>query len=401
MSRRFIRVLFQVMFLMLSVQSRSSAETGVLADAQVIETGEKQFLLKLRSTQPQAFDVEREGANVRVVFYQVRQGVLSGIEGVSKFGSVLFGEEKGNVVMTLLVNDPLFRVSVEQGGSAETVDVRVLWQPDAEPPVIKDIKAEVLGVTRAVITWTTDEPASSRLLWGLTQPESNTSGGDSLRVLSHRVELSGLSPSQSYFFRVQSEDAAGNASSSGSSLFQTPAPPFQEISGVVVMEAENFDKNIPRGSKSWSLKTDNYKKYLGKGFMNAGPNTGTVVDTGISETSPQLVYPVSFSTTGTYNIWIRGRGANSNDDSVHTGLNGSVPASGPSKVGAFASSWEWRRGAPDGPPVTLTVSKPGIQTLHLWMREDGFEVDRIMLQHTSIKTTPSRAGPAESPRAPD
>ncbi len=51
----------------------------------------------------------------------------------------------------------------------------------------------------------------------------------------------------------------------------------------------------------------------------------------------------------------------------------------------------------DGPVATIVVSTPGIHTINVWMREDGFRLDKIVLT-TNANATYSGAGPAESPK---
>ncbi|HEY3496918.1 MAG TPA: hypothetical protein VGK73_19600, partial [Polyangiaceae bacterium] len=57
----------------------------------------------------------------------------------------------------------------------------------------------------------------------------------------------------------------------------------------------------------------------------------------------------------------------------------------------------WTRNTIDGPPATLQVSQAGVRDVSVWMREDGFTFDKILLT-TSASFVPSGNGPAESPR---
>ena len=172
--------------------------------------------------------------------------------------------------------------------------------------------------------------------------------------------------------------------------------PFQESSGQVVMEAENFDANISRSAKTWNLLTTT-TGYSGTGYLQSLPNTGTVNDTGYTTLSPELQYRINFTTTGTYYIWIRGRGPTTSDDSIHAGIDSTAPSSAKG-ISGFPNSWTWSRSITGG-VATIIVSTTGIHTFNLWMREDGFIVDKILLRKDSSSTAPSGTGPAESPRA--
>ena len=67
------------------------------------------------------------------------------------------------------------------------------------------------GVTTATVSWMTDEPATSRVEYGLDATYGTSSPIDTTRVTSHSVALTGLSPSTTYHFRVESTDAVGNS----------------------------------------------------------------------------------------------------------------------------------------------------------------------------------------------
>ncbi|MEE9355422.1 MAG: LamG-like jellyroll fold domain-containing protein, partial [Methylococcaceae bacterium] len=49
----------------------------------------------------------------------------------------------------------------------------------------------------------------------------------------------------------------------------------------------------------------------------------------------------------------------------------------------------------DGPVATLNISTPGVHTINVWMREDGFVFDKVVVT-TDANYTPSGTGPAES-----
>ena len=178
--------------------------------------------------------------------------------------------------------------------------------------------------------------------------------------------------------------------------------PFQESAGQVVMETENYDAKVPRSGKDWNLfpspGTSFLSGYSGSGYLQALPNTGTTNNTGYATLSPELKYQINFTNTGTYYIWIRGRGPTTSDDSIHSGIDGTTPTSA-DRMSGFPNSWTWSRSTLDGPVATVVVSTAGVHTFNLWMREDGFMVDKILLRKDSSSTAPSGTGPAESPRS--
>jgi hypothetical protein len=170
--------------------------------------------------------------------------------------------------------------------------------------------------------------------------------------------------------------------------------PFLESGGTVVMEAEHFTTNTARASHNWSVTADGAA--AGGQVMRSLPNNGANINTGYTSGSPQLDFPIMFTTTGTYQVWLRGYAATGDDDSAHVGLDGQGPASS-DRISTFGTSLGWTKATMDGPVATIVVSTPGLHTLNLWMREDGLSVDRLLLT-TNASFTPSGAGPAESSR---
>jgi hypothetical protein len=95
------------------------------------------------------------------------------------------------------------------------------YAADTTPPAVSQVAASADDEGRATVTWTTDEPSTSRVDYGRT----STLGSQvtaSAPVAEHRVELTGLSPGTTYSFRVTSTDAAGNTAQSALSTFATP-----------------------------------------------------------------------------------------------------------------------------------------------------------------------------------
>jgi hypothetical protein len=181
----------------------------------------------------------------------------------------------------------------------------------------------------------------------------------------------------------------------------TPTPSsgsaFQEQGGQVVMEAENFTDSTSRNSQSWIKRTD-IAGSVGTGFMRVEPDTGAAIDdTNYPTTRPELRYRVQISTPGTYYVWLRGYATDDSNNSVHVGLNGQAAASADKISTSTFNGWAWIQSTRDGPVATVNISSAGLHTISIWMREDGFRVDRVLLT-TNSSLTPSGNGPAESPR---
>jgi hypothetical protein len=107
---------------------------------------------------------------------------------------------------------------------------------DTTAPEITDVKASAAGTT-ALITWETDEPASSQVEYGISdtygsfqpaEPQNDPSTGESMGVVTHTIELTGLEAASDYHYRVKSIDQAGNEAVSPDATFEVPEPPPPE-----------------------------------------------------------------------------------------------------------------------------------------------------------------------------
>lgn len=96
---------------------------------------------------------------------------------------------------------------------------------DTTPPVLSAIGTSGITSSAAVISWTTNEPASAQVEYGTTTVYGSLSTLDSALLTSHSRTLSSLTPSTLYHYRVISKDAAGNVAASGDNTFTTAAAP--------------------------------------------------------------------------------------------------------------------------------------------------------------------------------
>jgi hypothetical protein len=97
---------------------------------------------------------------------------------------------------------------------------------DVDSPLISEVNVDE-SYDSAIITWTTDEPATSVVDYG-TENTYGSSVSDSNYVTSHSVEVTGLSSSTTYHFVVTSVDSSNNLASSSDTIFTTISPPVLE-----------------------------------------------------------------------------------------------------------------------------------------------------------------------------
>lgn len=158
-------------------------------------------------------------------------------------------------------------------------------------------------------------------------------------------------------------------------------------SSPLVAEAENAAANVSQGGDSWTQQNNNSAS--GNRGMQATPDNGTRRDTGYIANSPRLDFPFNFSETGTWYVWVRGKSVDnrSNSDSVHVGLDLAAQPDA-QNIDDYSQSFGWERGS-------IEIETAGRHTVNVWMREDGFWFDKIVLSpHWS--DAPSGEGPDEN-----
>jgi fibronectin type 3 domain-containing protein len=174
---------------------------------------------------------------------------------------------------------------------------------------------------------------------------------------------------------------------------------------LVVAEAENFDVNTPRVYNAGSGDTEYYWQFedTRAGFSGAGVmhNLPDIEGSrpGANE-GCSLDFCVNFPAAGTYYVWVRGGANDGAANSVHIGIDGTVPPTGVNLQDGFdtpAYAWcGWINGARND-RASVDVPGAGPHTVHIFMREDGFFADKLMLT-TDVNYQPEGLGPAETSR---
>ena len=88
-------------------------------------------------------------------------------------------------------------------------------------------------------------------------------------------------------------------------------------------------------------------------------------------------------------MWLRAWGdtnaaGEGKSDSAHIGLNGNLD--GAAAMDQFPAAWTWSNSRRGPGTATITIATPGMQTVNVWMREDGLELDKLILKR---RTNPS------------
>ncbi len=92
---------------------------------------------------------------------------------------------------------------------------------DTTPPVISSINVTNITATSTRITWVTNEPATSRVVYGTSQSYNLSSPLNSTLTTNHEVVLNNLRRRTTYNYQVVSIDASGNVARSSNQTFTT------------------------------------------------------------------------------------------------------------------------------------------------------------------------------------
>lgn len=158
---------------------------------------------------------------------------------------------------------------------------------------------------------------------------------------------------------------------------------------TLTIEAEKYSRVVNKSGKSWSTRT--LRGASGRSVLVVGPNTGTNNNANYVTRSPRIDYLVSFPKAGLYYIWVRGIGFSGSDDSVHIGLDGQTVATA-RRISRFSPGLSWSNRTMDQTRAAFYVPSAGPHRVNVWMREDGFVFDKLVLT-TEWTYAPTGSGP--------
>lgn len=107
--------------------------------------------------------------------------------------------------------------------------------PDTAAPSISAVGFSV-STSTATITWTTNENANSKVYYGTVTPLNTGSAltkSSATMVTSHSLQLTGLTPNTTYYFKVESKDSSNNGSMSSETSFTTAALPADTTAPII------------------------------------------------------------------------------------------------------------------------------------------------------------------------
>jgi len=190
---------------------------------------------------------------------------------------------------------------VEYVGGGGVVYVETTGKTDTTAPEISDLKAEEVGETSAVISWSTNEGASSLVEYGTSESYGKIAGDYQVKGTKHEVLLDGLFSGTVYYFRVISYDGWGNQRISKGNNFTTQGS-YAETENIPAEEKGLIDQI-----------TDILRKFKNPySFASVSENLKEAARRVVSEPLIAGDYPtVSTSATEAEVVWITDKKANS------------------------------------------------------------------------------------------
>lgn len=93
------------------------------------------------------------------------------------------------------------------------------FTPDLSGPGITNLELKNLNFNTVDISWTTDEPSNSQLIWRIKDGTPQSTAIKEALVTEHLIELTNLKNKATYFYQVRSVDQAGNETISAEKTF--------------------------------------------------------------------------------------------------------------------------------------------------------------------------------------
>jgi len=204
------------------------------------------------------------------------------------------------------------------GLSFTTLDERDILEPS-----ISNVLAKNVADVSALITWATDEPADSVVEYGTQSSTYTQTASSSAKNYAHSVLLEGLSVKTKYYFKVESNDASGNSTSSLEYSFTTQdtlvagatttTVVIKEGGGVLVIDKNDKTKpvisavfvnniSISRATISWATDEPassivEYSSDNSYDLSSINLNTNIAHSQDLKDLSPNTLYYYKISST--------------------------------------------------------------------------------------------------------
>lgn len=314
--------------------------------------------------------------------------------------------------------------SVQNGGVGYT---ELMVKGTASPFGVASAQRDFWQSTKVTVAFSKPVTAASAAVAGNYTLNQGATVGAATLLNPTTVELttSPLPAGPSYVLTVNNVQETGGGTIAPNTQVAVDVPVSSDTiraqssqNGVnlLVLEAEHYNQNTPVpgiGLSSWAFTTtlpllaptDANTNYSGAGSMlaipNSGVNKGSPALGSVPSGTPRLDFKVLFTAVGTNYVWVRGVGDSSPglsaNDSVFIGLDGVLAAGRTGFPQGQGYAWSQAAAGNSGP---IVINTPGLHVINVWMREDGFTVDKLLLSSDSAFNPGTGTGPVESAGPP-
>ncbi len=158
---------------------------------------------------------------------QVQYGTTTGYGSLSSLDSTLMTSH--SVVLTGLMPNTMYNYVVWSKDAANNTATSsnmtfTTSAPDMTAPVLSSVMSSAVATTTATVSWTSNEAATGKVYFGTANPlvlASASATSSAALTTGHTLWLSGLMASTTYYFVVESKDAANNTATSSQMWFTT------------------------------------------------------------------------------------------------------------------------------------------------------------------------------------
>jgi hypothetical protein len=182
---------------------------------------------------------------------------------------------------------------------------------DTTAPTLGAITVTDITQTSVKVNWTTNEPATASVEWGLQTSYGIITPNADTNTLSHLVSLIDLEAGKTYNYRAISKDAANNTTRSANAMFVTTAPPPAADTTAPLITNVQTDSSPTSVTVIWTTEeaADSLVKFRQEGGENgswgefsdvAKVTTHNMV---VNDLQPSITYEVEiYSTDAAGNI---------------------------------------------------------------------------------------------------
>jgi hypothetical protein len=262
--------------------------------------------------------------------------------------------------------------------------------------------------TNASLGWSSSGATSFDVRFGTSNPPPQVATG----VASPSYSPT-LAANTNYFWQIVARNSQGTTTGPVWSFRTAGSAPPPAIDEIVLYASDVADANL----NGWTKTADSASP---GGVKLVTPDNG-LANTNNAAAAPTQFFDVTFNADPgkTYTIWLRLKALNNSkfNDAVWVQFSDALANGAPAypisstsgllvnlatdSGAASLNNWGWANGAYWlSQPVTLTFGSGSSHTIRIQIREDGVQLDQIVLSHTRYLTSPPGGPTADTTIVP-